>query len=226
MSAETTVYYLEMHEPPNGNSHPLPEGFQVLKISPPDPQTNARFYREVGGPWAWRDQLVWSHEDWAKVVDRPEFHTWVATLHGDAVGYFEIEQQQEGDAEIVHFGLVEAFVGRGFGRAMLNETIRLAWKLPGTRRVWLHTCTKDHPGALENYRRHFCYFKCLKRPGARDCCHFFYFRCLKAPEHETVGFSANSDAQKGPGARDCSHFCSFECSKRPWSTRLLAFLII
>ncbi len=153
MSAETTVYYLEMHEPPNRNSHPLPEGFQVSKVSPPDPQVNARFYRDVGGPWAWQGQLVWSDEDWAKLVDRPEFHTWVAMSNGDEIGYFEIEQQEGGDAEIVHFGLIEAFVGRGLGRAMLNQTIRLAWELPGTRRVWLHTCTKDHPGALENYRR-------------------------------------------------------------------------
>ena len=153
MPEKATVYYLEMHECPDGNSHPLPEGFRATKVVPPDPQVNARFYREVGGPWAWRALLVWSDEDWAKVVDRPEFHTWVATLNGDELGYFEIEQQQGGDVEIVHFGLIGEFTGQGLGRAMLCEAIRLAWELPGTRRLWLHTCTRDHPGALKNYQQ-------------------------------------------------------------------------
>lgn len=150
---QTTVYYLQMAQAPRDNSHPLPEGFRISKVSPPDPRLNARLYRQVGGPWAWRDLLVWSHEDWAKVVDRREFHTWIARSNGSEIGYFEIEQQDEGDAEIVHFGLIDAFTGQGFGRVMLNEAIRLAWELPGTRRLWLHTCTKDHPGALENYQR-------------------------------------------------------------------------
>ncbi len=153
MSEETTVYYLQMHQRPREELRPAREGFRVSKVLPADPRVNARFYREVGGPWAWRALLVWSEEDWARVVDRPEFHTWVAMSNGDEVGYFEVEQQQEGDAEIIHFGLVEAFIGRGYGRVMLSEAIRLAWDLPGTRRVWLHTCTEDHPGALENYQR-------------------------------------------------------------------------
>jgi GNAT superfamily N-acetyltransferase len=170
MDQETTVYHLEMHKCPDANSHPLPEGFRITKISPPDPQVNARFYREVGGPWAWRELLVWSNEDWAKVVDRPEFHTWVAMFNGDEVGYFEIEQQEDGDAEIVHFGLIDAFTGRGLGRAMLREAIRLGWQLPGTRRLWLHTCTRDHPGALTNYqRRGFTLYKTeVERKGKRN----------------------------------------------------------
>ena len=153
MPEETTVYYLQMHESPGESLPPSPEGFQISRVSPPDPQINARFYREVGGPWAWRELLVWSEEDWAKVVTRPEFHTWVAMTNGSEVGYFEIEQQEEGDVEIVHLGLLEAFIGQGYGQAILREAIRVAWDLPGTRRLWLHTCTRDHPWALSNYQR-------------------------------------------------------------------------
>ena len=153
MNDEATVYYLQMHEPPSEHWAPLPEGFRVWKVSPPHPPTNARLYREVGGPWAWRDQLVWSDEDWEMVVDRTEFHTWIAVSNGDEVGYFELEQQDGGGVELVHFGLIETFIGRGFGRVLLCEAVRLAWELPGTRRVWVHTCTRDHPGALSNYQR-------------------------------------------------------------------------
>ena len=33
---------------------------------------------------------------------------------------------------------------------MLTEAAEAAWAL-GASRVWLHTCTLDHPGALANY---------------------------------------------------------------------------
>jgi GNAT superfamily N-acetyltransferase len=66
--------------------------------------------------------------------------------------------RRAGEVEIVTFGLLPAFVGRGYGGAALTETVRLAWAtdppeaLP-VRRVWLHTSTLDHPNALANYRR-------------------------------------------------------------------------
>jgi len=42
--------------------------------------------------------------------------------------------------------------------------VRRAWQLPGTRRVWVHTCTQDHPHALANYRkRGFRVFKTQRR---------------------------------------------------------------
>ena len=35
---------------------------------------------------------------------------------------------------------------------MLTEAIRRAWALDA-QRVWLHTCTEDHPAALPNYQK-------------------------------------------------------------------------
>jgi len=49
-----------------------------------------------------------------------------------------------------HFGIVAAEFGRGFGKHLLSTAVRDAWAL-GPKRVWLHTCTLDHPNALPNY---------------------------------------------------------------------------
>ena len=38
-----------------------------------------------------------------------------------------------------------------------------AWTLPGTKRVWLHTSTLDHPNALPNYLRRG--FRGFSRPA-------------------------------------------------------------
>jgi GNAT superfamily N-acetyltransferase len=42
------------------------------------------------------------------------------------------------------------FIGRGWGKHLLTRAVLSAWDL-GTQRVWLHTCTLDHPAALPNY---------------------------------------------------------------------------
>jgi len=53
---------------------------------------------------------------------------------------------------------------------MLTCVIEQAWKR-GPNRVWLHTCSDDHPAALANYRaRGFRLFRCEveDRPAKPD----------------------------------------------------------
>src|SRR4029453_4453797 len=73
-------------------------------------------------------------------------------------GMVGLELQSGGDVEIVVFGLVPEFVGRGFGSHLLTVGARLAWEAEHpdgapTRRVWLHTSSRDHPSARPNYER-------------------------------------------------------------------------
>jgi GNAT superfamily N-acetyltransferase len=60
-------------------------------------------------------------------------------------------QKTDWDVEIIYFGLAENFIGRGFRAYLLSEAIKSAWGWHGAGRVWVHTCTLDHPGALRNY---------------------------------------------------------------------------
>jgi GNAT superfamily N-acetyltransferase len=57
-----------------------------------------------------------------------------------------------GQCEFVSFGVTEKLVGTGAGRWLMNRALELAWSRPVTR-VWLHTCTFDHPAALAFYQR-------------------------------------------------------------------------
>jgi GNAT superfamily N-acetyltransferase len=72
------------------------------------------------------------------------------------------------EAEIVTFGLLPEFVGKGLGGFALTLGVRHAWALaPSVSRVWLHTSSLDHPHALPNYhRRGFRTFK--TEQGERD----------------------------------------------------------
>ena len=65
-------------------------------------------------------------------------------------GYFELKAHEDDSIEIAYFGLLPEFIGRGWGKYLLTRAVQSAWQL-GPRRVWLHTCTLDHPAALPNY---------------------------------------------------------------------------
>jgi GNAT superfamily N-acetyltransferase len=71
---------------------------------------------------------------------------------GVPAGYFELERRADGETQILYFGLVFEFIGRGFGAWFLQAAVDAAW-LPGPKRVFVHTCTYDHPRALGLYQR-------------------------------------------------------------------------
>ncbi|WP_164163065.1 GNAT family N-acetyltransferase, partial [Stenotrophomonas maltophilia] len=69
---------------------------------------------------------------------------------GAEIGMVELDLRTDGEVEIVYFGLVKEAVGQGLGRLVMAKALQAAWR-PGIARVWLHTCTHDHPGALKFY---------------------------------------------------------------------------
>lgn len=147
-----TTFYLEMHGPEQLRGKPLPEGLSVVECRIKQFQFNRFLYQLVGEPWAWTDKLSWSDAQWRELVEQPCHRTWVAYYQGVVAGYYELMSAADGSVEILYFGLAEAFLGRGFGGPLLTHAITSAWSWPGTKRVWVHTCTYDHPSALANYQ--------------------------------------------------------------------------
>ena len=150
------------------------EGFEITRVEPADAGLNRRYYERVGEDWNWKDRLPWSDMDWQAHVEREELSTWLATYEGEKVGYVELEQQPEGNLQISYFGLLPDQYGKGLGGAMLTAAVKTAWEMPGTRRrmisrrVWVHTCSEDHPAALANYlKRGFQVFR-IENPAATD----------------------------------------------------------
>ena len=167
MPQSVVIYYLEMTDPSQlrSSSGSAAEQLAVTRVAVPDPERNRFFYRAVGAGWQWHDRLSWNLDRWREYVNRPELTTWIASVSGTPAGYFELEDQADSGVQIVYFGLVPQFIGRGLGRHLLAETIRRAWA-SGTSRVWVHTCSLDHPAALANYKaRGFRVYKTKEKEG-------------------------------------------------------------
>lgn len=145
------IYYLEMNAPNEHSKTPLPPDLEIQQLEIPKWKQSKALYIEVGQHWQWTDKLQWADSQWIDYADRTELKTWVIQKKKELVGYYELEVQTNGSVEIVYFGLTKAFIGKGLGSATLTQAIRSAWKQPETKRVWLHTCSLDHPKALQNY---------------------------------------------------------------------------
>jgi len=90
--------------------------------------------------------------------------TFTAYYDKKVAGYYELRRSdppstpshREGhkvEVEIAYFGLLPDFIGRGLGGTLLTSAIESAWAWkPTPSRVWLHTCNRDHPNALNNYQ--------------------------------------------------------------------------
>lgn len=135
-----------------------------LRAAPAAPATNVRIeqvhdcppsfwrylYTEVGGKYHWHDRLPWTSEQIARYLADPALSLHVMWVRGAPAGYFELHAEAAGAIEIVYFGLLDQFTGRGLGAYMLTAAVNRAWDA-GATRVWLHTNTLDHPAALPNY---------------------------------------------------------------------------
>jgi ribosomal protein S18 acetylase RimI-like enzyme len=120
----------------------------------PSPELSRFFYATVGAGFNWYGRLGWSYAEWLAHVEQPELHTWFGSVSGSPIGYFELLEQATptgSDVQIEYFGLLPNFIGRGLGTELLADAIEQAWAL-GPQRIWLHTCTLDHPRALGNYQ--------------------------------------------------------------------------
>jgi len=142
--------YLEMRAPLPSGPLSAPHGAYVERLEHCPPEFYRLLYAEVGRQWSWFDRLAWSDAELAAHLDRPEVKVRVLQLNGAPAGYYELVTHADHSVEIGYFGLMPHAIGRGLGRWLLGEAISEAW---GTRpeRVWLHTCTLDHPAALPNY---------------------------------------------------------------------------
>ncbi len=109
-------------------------------------------FRSIGERWLWTSHLLMSDEELRNVLNDPLYETYVFVAEREQSGLLELDFRNEGECEISFLGLTPEMVGQGAGRWMMNRVMELAWSRP-IRRLWVHTCSLDHPGALDFYIR-------------------------------------------------------------------------
>ncbi|RVU86051.1 GNAT family N-acetyltransferase [Leucothrix sargassi] len=147
-----TIYYLEMTSLAQLREKAPRCEVAVCEAEIKNYRFNRFLYQLIGEPWQWTDKLALSDEVWQAYAENDNLRTWVATIQGSIAGYYELQQQAKGDVELRYFGLAPDFLDKGIGGYLLTHAIQTAWAMNGTKRVWVHTCSEDHPSALANYK--------------------------------------------------------------------------
>ena len=147
-----TRTFLEMRSPAQVVPFPFPDVDAIVRRLDQVPGSLYRYlYREVGRPWHWLDRWDWSDTRVAEHLAAGGIEIWLLTVGGTPAGYFELHRTAH-EVEICYFGLIPEFIGQRLGPALLTRAVQEAWS-SGPDRVWLHTCSLDHPAAIRNYER-------------------------------------------------------------------------
>jgi GNAT superfamily N-acetyltransferase len=88
----------------------------------------------------------------AALVANPAIEILALERGGETVGIAELDRRVASEVEIALFGVVGEEIGTGAARVLMAHALPEAFKA-GARRVWLHTCSFDHPAAVRFYLR-------------------------------------------------------------------------
>jgi GNAT superfamily N-acetyltransferase len=148
---DVTIVYLEMWGRPDVAAPPPPRpDVAVVRAERPALSYYRYLYERVGEPWLWYERRAMSDDRLASIVQDPAVEVQVLHAGGEPAGYAELDCRTSGEVELAYFGLMSEFIGQGLGAYFLAWAVERAWSR-GTRRLWVHTCSLDHPRALATY---------------------------------------------------------------------------
>ncbi|HKU67190.1 MAG TPA: GNAT family N-acetyltransferase [Candidatus Baltobacteraceae bacterium] len=146
------VTCLEMRERADPRPERVSPALTIEAFTQPDARRYRALVRHVGEPYLWQSPLLITDEQFAEQVRDPKVAIYALLTGGRDEGILHLDFRQAGECEVRLFGVSERLRGTGAGRKLMNYALDAAWSRP-IRRLWLHTCTLDHPDALPFYIR-------------------------------------------------------------------------
>ncbi|MGI9493779.1 MAG: GNAT family N-acetyltransferase [Geminicoccaceae bacterium] len=163
-----TVTYLEMMAPPDRVRTPPPSdkiGVEIRRAIQPTLSFYRYLYHAIGGDWTWTGRRLMDDAALGKIIHDPLVDVNVLWIEGVPAGLAELDRRSPEDIELLYFGLIPDFVGKGLGLFFLNWAVDHAWSMR-PERFWVHTCDLDHPNALPVYQK--AGFSIIKREQIRE----------------------------------------------------------
>jgi GNAT superfamily N-acetyltransferase len=145
------VTHLEMTARSAPRPNP-PGAWALRKVEMPGVDWFRELYLRVGAEWMWFARVKMSTADLAKKIQSPRVDIYALVHEGRDEGLLELDFREAEACEIGMFGVTPELIGSGAGHWLMNRALELAWSRD-VRRVWLHTCSFDHPAALRFYQR-------------------------------------------------------------------------
>jgi GNAT superfamily N-acetyltransferase len=146
------VTCLEMTAKPELRRVPAVEGTYLKRMRAGDTGRFRDLFATIGRDIMWFSRLIMTDEKLASIIGDEHVECLALVKNGMDIGLLELDFREAGTCELSFFGLVPSAIGLGVGRYLMNEALERAWARPISR-MWVHTCTLDHPAALSFYQR-------------------------------------------------------------------------
>lgn len=134
----------------------LPPGLTLERMDGGDVARYRRLHLGVGTEYLWFSRMRMGDAALAAILDNPavEALALVSTANGRSrdLGQLELDFRDPGHVELEYFGLCAEAIGGGLGVVLMAEALHRA-RQAGAEALHVHTCTFDHPRALDFYRR-------------------------------------------------------------------------
>ncbi len=109
-------------------------------------------FRKIGTDWLWYGRLRLSDPALERLLGDPDVEIYTLTsMSGTDIGLLELDCRAGIEIELAYVGVVAEQLGTGHGAYLLAHAIERA-RCRGASRLWLHTCTHDHPRVIPFYR--------------------------------------------------------------------------
>ena len=145
------VTHLEMTAPPLRRDDP-PGKWLLRRVEAPALAWYRDLFRRVGESWLWFSRARMNDTELAAIIHAAGIEIYALVVDGREEGMLELDFREPGQCELVYFGVTDSLIGTGAGRFLMNRALERAWS-NGVHRVWVHTCTFDHPSAVAFYQR-------------------------------------------------------------------------
>jgi len=131
---------------------PEPQGLRIEECLSPTLSFYYYLAITIGERWAWSGPRSKTPEENRAIIQNPAVKLYVPYMHGVPAGMIELHTQHFPEVELMFFGLMPEFIGKGLGLVSLSWTVDRVFRM-GATRFHLHTCSLDSPRALEVYKK-------------------------------------------------------------------------
>ena len=149
---DTTVTWLKYLGNYSNKSFANSNNVKINKINKISVNLYKKIYKEVGSKYNWISRLKLNEKELKEIVHNKNVEIYLMTVKGLFVGFLELDYRSLKEIKIVHLGLTESFIGKGYGKILLNFAINKAKKI-GITPLTLQTNSLDHPNALMFYQK-------------------------------------------------------------------------
>jgi GNAT superfamily N-acetyltransferase len=143
---------LEMFSAPARRADSVDSDFALERLDASQLDRYRALFRRIGEPYLWFSRLLLNDDQLRAVLGDDAVEAYALRHDGEDAGILELDFRTERECELTFFGLVDSLVGTRAGRWLMNRAMERAWSRPISR-MWVHTCSLDHPKAVPFYMR-------------------------------------------------------------------------